>query len=462
MDLAPWDYNGDGSVSLAVAAYNYHPTQPEVSPSRVFILEKDLLGNIYVAWQGNPPLGGHDPGYFTLQWADVDCNGYDDLIAGSVCLADEDAYLLVYMNINGTLNTTPDVVSLDSSVDITDLVWGDFISEYEDESIPDLLILSHGNNPQVIVGTETAGGWTLMPGMFPQTPEEWVDLEHHPTSNAEPWCALNGAVREMILFTSSPPIRLRIDQHGYSELKEKMDGGWLSIGLSPPSAGNLTYGCNIISGNAWKAGVAYWFSQADSGWDVDILLEPEGDEYFVEFVSDIATIVSHYWGDPRCFAGLSEAGQLMSEDPDPRNRHGRIMEIDLDASGHWESVSAFWTEPDLLSGGEHSEAFSVAWCPFSNTTTMDVDYTGPETIFRMSEGNSSLTGFEPVYGINSAIITKPGSFPRQADVWYCGNGWFGMTEPLGTGETLEMELLTADRPEIVFGRRGCIESWSIL
>jgi hypothetical protein len=155
---------------------------------------------------------------------------------------------------------------------------------------------------------------------------------------------------------------------------------------------------------------------------------------------------------------MSEAGQVGTNDI--RNRHGRIVEIVLSSAGFWKRAVPIDTEPSI-SLNPRDEAFSVAWCPFGSTTSLNVAFEGIDHCFHLSESTASLTGFETIYGITSAIISRNSGLNEPANVWYSGNGIFGISEELETGDILNMTLLTANTAQLVFGRRGLIESWTV-
>jgi len=468
LDLAPWDFDGDFVVELAVAAYKYDPINPENSTNLVFILEPNSQGEIVKSWEGSAPTGGSHPGYFTLEWADINCDGNEDLIAGSICASYSDAYLLAYIFDQSTdmLHDTPIILSNRCSWDVTDILWGEFVDLNSTTlTAPDLLLLNRGDNPQVLIGTPTISGWDISAFSQSITPDELVDLEEYPAYTAQPWLIASNPTL-LGFYTGSPYALCEVSaSYGGDYSSRKLMRGedyWHSLAIAPPHAasGFPPYTCTLIGGNSWKEGVASYYNLPQLSPTREYLISPgeSYNDFMIEFVSDISVFVSHITEPARCFIAMSEAGQL--EANDIRNRQGRLVEILLSSEGLWTTTTPVDTEPET-SLGPRKEAFSVAWCPFESTVSKVFTFNNVGHSFHLSESALSLTGFEPVYGINSSIIIRNDGSREQGHVWYTGNGIFGISEELNTGDALRLNILTANTAQLVFGRRGIIEAWSV-
>ncbi len=447
-DVAVWDYDDDQKAEIAFTTYSI--TGEYLADGRIYVVEfqNNSIPPFSLEWVS--PVSNKN-GFQSCIWFDYDEDGDEDLLFTSSVTSGNDGYVGVFENENGTLGTTMNVVSAETSWDPMDVLLCD--CNFDD--IIDVLVFPANDHPHYLAGQYSfAGDYSLNPQPIP------ISAIHDDAPNSFWRGALSdynsdGYVDILVAtenyvgeYISNPATRPNYTLESLTN--NKALGHWISCEYGPVVSGDRT----VISGYSWKQGIGGVIRE---NTDCGTLLE----DTYVEFVSDMALVgVQSVLNTEEYYLAIAECGYLGSESCDPRTRNCRV--------NHWdeseESVfsECFYNEsferPDIP-----SEAFSTEWTSesilYQYTETFTIQIINVDKrLYCLSDDLVSSDFDNSRVVLNVTDATLLGSWgSRAALVHYLGNGLFFLaTSPLA-GESLSITILTTDTPAPVFGRRGSLE-----
>jgi hypothetical protein len=448
-DMAACNYDNDGRIELAVASYAYDPVSPGSNGGKLFVLSQGMLG---LSREWTTDLVG---GFQCVLWADVDGDGDQDLVAGSSVLLEEDRPVVCFLNNDGMLSQTPTVL-VEGHWDVMDLEFGNFTSECDpDEPVyPDLLIMRADGCPYVLSGSAGSGGaaWSLLAGgnlhEVPFGSHSILDREMYRASvwEYEPCDGILDFVaagqHTLCRCTSSTTSLPFVYDCLYPETK--IGYSWISIAHVPPC--DDVSAVSTLVGQSWDQGVMKVFteSMASDGY----LRLPSSEQYYVEFVADVAVVSAVALSCP-LRVSVAEVGALSTDPPEPRRRYPQVFQLIPASSG--------WTASQVQEFGS-VEAYCTEWYDIDRCVTappVTIEMSGANHLFQVTDGTDLYRAFIPVYKIVSAVAVS-GEDARPVHAWYSGNGWFGVMEPMTLDETLVVQVISSNSPDVFYGALGSV------
>ncbi|MDM8002913.1 MAG: VCBS repeat-containing protein [Bacteroidota bacterium] len=448
--LAPWNYDADNRTELAACTYYYDISCPSLSGGYVYLLTINPLGALI---RENNWISAYPACYHCLQWADVDGDLDTDLIVGTSLMTDENTPLLFFENESYSLNQTPSTLVSGKAWDVIDIAFGDF--NYD--GLPDVLVIRNDGLPYVLPGesSSSTAGWTLLgssPVPLDISTFDSIPPQAYRTLDADIWDVNCDGFLDILLSTVNGTVELVSDSNLSMYRVPSLFGKCMYLSEASSYIPSCTDEgrVSILRGNAWDTGIATVI-EVDSMQYFDLL--PDGEDYNVEYVSDIELVSSSASLVSSVLVALAEAGNL--DISDPRFRHGRILTLTQTSSG-WD-VSEVWSE----SSGARSEAFSVCWCDLSSSspTQREIVLAGQDHLYSIGGAADQYSDFTPVYKIVSAHY-HDGMAIVPIHCWFSGNGWFGVRESIPAGMSPHVMVQTFAQPDLFFGRRNCVEGYN--
>lgn len=448
--LAAWNADNDAKVELAACTYYYDIDDPYQSGGYIYLLTTNAMGSLIL---DNGWVSTNRACYQCLKWADVNGDGYIDLVAGTSLMVDENTPVLCFLNQGGTLSTTAVPLVTSQAWDVMSLEWGDF----NFDGLPDMLIVRADGPPMILPGQATVGGWTVV-GSIPVELEMVLSQIERPlvvnrALECDVWDVNSDGFLDVVLSAFYATCELCSDptQSHYVIGSSFGRGADFSEAVAYVPSASSPGRVSVLRGNAWDTGVANVYDFTEQTYNE---LLPDAQHYNVEYVSDFSLISLTSSFQPQLLLAIAEAGSQENANTDPRFRRGRVLRLDRTFTG-WSAFD-LWKELDQA----RPEAYSVTWCDLTTSTSQSSTYRlfGSDHLYNIG-GSDQFVYHIPVYGIVDAYYTDNGA-TVQVHCWYSGNGWFGIKESIPSGCIPFIVLQTASNPDLFFGRRGSVEGYN--
>jgi hypothetical protein len=446
--IAAWNADNDAKVELAACTYYYDIDDPYQSGGYVYLLTTNAMGSLVL---DNGWISTNRACYQVLKWADVNGDGYTDLVAGTSLMVDENTPVLCFLNQGGTLSTTAVPLVTSQAWDVMSLEWGDF----NFDGLPDLLIVRTDGPPMILPGQATASAWTVI-GSTPVELEISSNEERPRVVNramdSDVWDVNSDGFLDIVLSSHWATCELQSNYtESFYEVKTIGRGADFSEAVAYVPAATSPGRVSVLRGNAWDSGVANVY---DFAINTFIELLPDVQYFNVEYVSDFSLVSLTSSFQPQLLLAVAEVGS-QDTSTDPRFRRGRVLRLDRTLA----SWSAFdlWKELDQA----RPEAYSVTWCDLTASTAQYATYRlfGSDHLYNIG-GHNQFAYHIPVYGIIDAYYMDNNGIAVQVQSWYSGNGWFGIKESIPSGCVPFVVVQTASTPDLFFGRRGSVEGYN--